>query len=122
MTFAGVMIAGALGAVARYILDGVVQDRVEGVFPWGTFVINVTGSLLLGVIAGLALYQGLPSAPRAILAVGFCGAYTTFSTFSYETFRLIEDGSRVTALTNIVASAATALVAAGLGLAIAAAL
>lgn len=121
MTLAAVVITGALGAVTRYVLDGVVQDRVEGVFPWGTFVINVTGSLLFGIVAGFALYQGLPGAPRAILGVGFCGAYTTFSTFSYETFRLIEDGAHVTAVTNVLANAVTALVAAGLGLAIAAA-
>lgn len=120
MTFVGVLIAGAAGAVARYVLDGAVQSRVGGVFPWGTFVINVTGSLVLGVIAGLALYQGLPGAPRAILGTGFCGAYTTFSTFTYESVRLGEEGSRVTALTNVIGSTLAGVLAAGAGLALAA--
>lgn len=122
MTLLGVLVASAGGAVARYIVDGVVQDRTGGVFPWGTFAINVSGSLVLGVVAGLALYHGLPDAPRAVLAIGFCGGYTTFSTFTYETVRLVEEGSRISAFTNVVASTLAALGAAGIGLALVAAI
>ena len=121
MTLVGVLLAGACGATARYGLDGAVQSRVGGVFPWGTFAINVSGSFALGVIAGLALYQGLPDAPRAIVGSGFCGAYTTYSTFSYETVRLVEEGSRVTAVTNVIASTVAGVIAAAAGLAVAAA-
>jgi CrcB protein len=119
MTFAVAVVAGAFGALARYIIDGAVQDRVEGVFPWGTFVINVSGSLVLGLLVGLRLYHGLPDAPVAVLGVGFCGAFTTFSTFTYETIRLVEDGARVDALMNVLANAAGSLLAGGLGLALA---
>ena len=72
--------AGAVGAPVRYLLDGYVGDRTEGVFPWGTFLINVSGSLLLGLLTGLALYHAFPDTPRIVLGTGFCGAYTTFST------------------------------------------
>ncbi len=91
-------------------------------FPWGTFVINVTGSLVLGVITGLALYHGLGDLPKIAIGTGFCGVYTTFSTFSYETVRLVEEGSVGLAAGNVVGSVAVGLAAAALGLAIAAAL
>lgn len=120
MTFVGVLLAGAAGAVARYLVDGAVQSRVGGVFPWGTFLINITGSFILGLIVGLALYQGLSDAPRTIVGTGFCGAYTTFSTFTYETVRLGEEGSRVTAFTNVVGSTLAGVLAAAAGLALAA--
>jgi CrcB protein len=121
LTLLGVTLAGAVGAVARYVVEGGVQDRVEGIFPWGTFVINATGSLVLGFVVGLGLFHGLADVPRAVLGAGFCGGYTTFSTFSYETIRLVEEGARFTALTNVLGSAATTLLAAGLGLALASA-
>lgn len=122
MTLLGVLVASACGALARYVVDGAVQDRVGGIFPWGTFVVNVSGSLVVGVLAGLALYHGLADAPRAVLGIGFCGAYTTFSTFSYETVRLVEEGARITAITNVLASTVAGLAAAGVGLALAAAI
>ncbi len=93
MLIAGMLIAGAIGAPARYLVDELVKGRYPGVFPWGTFVINVTGSLILGVVTGLALYHGLGPIPKTAIGVGFCGAFTTFSTFSYETVRLVESGS-----------------------------
>lgn len=119
MTFVGVAVAGALGAVARYVVHALVHDRVGGVFPWGTFLINVSGSLLLGLIAGLALYHGLSDTPKAVLGSGFCGGFTTFSTFAYDSVGLAEEGAHTTALVNVVASTAAALVAAGIGLAVA---
>ena len=121
MLIALLLLGGAVGAPARYLLDGFVQDRVEGVFPWGTFVINVSGSLLLGIITGLSLYHGLGDLPRTAIATGFCGAYTTFSTFSYETVRLLEEGSVGLAAGNAFGSVTAGLAAAALGLAITAA-
>lgn len=120
MLVASLFVAGALGAPARYLVDGFVQSRTRGVFPWGTFVINVSGSFVLGVITGLALYQGLAELPRVAIGTGFCGAFTTFSTFSHETVRLLEEGSLRESGLNAAGSIAAGLVAAGLGLAIAA--
>jgi CrcB protein len=113
--------AGAAGAPSRYLVDGYVGDRAQGVFPWGTFLVNVTGSLLLGFLTGLALYHGLPNAPKVVVGTGFCGAYTTFSTFTFETVRLIEEGAINEAFRNALGSLATGAVAAAAGVALAAA-
>jgi CrcB protein len=112
----GVSLAGAVGATARYLIDVFVQERARGVFPWGTFVINVSGAFLLGLLTGLALHHGLGRVPRTLVGTGFCGAYTTFSTFSYETVRLAEDGAVVEAVANALASLAVGLLAAAAGL------
>ncbi|MGH8986008.1 MAG: fluoride efflux transporter CrcB [Acidimicrobiia bacterium] len=116
----GVAIAGALGAATRYVVEGVVQDRVEGVFPWGTWVINVSGSLVLGLLTGLVLYHGLGDTHRIVIGAGFLGAYTTFSTWMFEIVRLFEDGSRYESLLNAAGSMAAGLAAAAAGLALAA--
>ena len=115
------LVGGAVGAPARYFVDGAVSRRAAGTFPWGTFVVNVTGSLVLGVLTGLALYHGLGDVPRAAVGTGFCGAYTTFSTYSYETVRLLEAGDLRPAAMHALGSIAVGLLAAGLGLAITAA-
>ena len=112
--------AAALGAVLRYVVDAAIIDRTEGFFPWGTFVINVTGSFALGVVTGLGLYHGLTTAPRLVVGTGFCGAYTTFSTFTFETVRLAEEGASASAVRNALGTLVLGGVAAGLGLAIAA--
>jgi CrcB protein len=112
--------AGAVGAPVRYLVDGFVSDRVAGAFPWGTFVINVTGSLLLGLLTGLSLYHAFPRTPRVVLGTGFCGAYTTFSTFSFETIRLLEEGAVDEALRNGFGTLVTCAAAAAAGLALAA--
>jgi fluoride exporter len=112
--------AAAVGAPLRYLLDGYVGDRVEGAFPWGTFVINASGSLVLGVLTGLALYHGFPKTSKVILGTGFCGAYTTFSTFTFESVRLIEEGAIGTAVRNVFGTLVVGAGAAALGLAIAA--
>jgi CrcB protein len=112
--------AGAVGAPVRYLVDGFVSDRVEGAFPWGTFVINVTGSLLLGLVTGLSLYHAFPKTPRVVVGTGFCGAYTTFSTFSFETIRLLEEGAVDEALRNAFGTLVTCAAAAAAGLALAA--
>jgi len=121
MLVASLFVAGALGAPARYLLDGFVQSRSRGVFPWGTFVVNVSGSFVLGVVTGWALYQGLGNLPRVAIGTGFCGAFTTFSTFSYETVRLLEEGSVLESALNTLGSVAAGLIAAAAGLALMAA-
>lgn len=120
VVWVGLLVAGAIGAPCRYLLDGFVQDHTSGAFPWGTFVINVTGSLLLGLITGAALYRAFPATPKIILGTGFCGAYTTFSTWTFESVRLLEEGAVREALLNAGVSLAVGVVAAGLGLALAA--
>jgi len=118
---AGVSVAGAVGAPARYIVERAITRRRAGAFPLGTFVVNVSGSLVLGLIAGAALYHGFAGAPRAWLGTGFCGAYTTFSTFGLETVALEERGERRVASTYVLLSTIVGCAAAALGLAVAAA-
>jgi CrcB protein len=110
--------AAAIGAPARYLIDGLVQDRTDGAFPWGTFVVNVSGCLVLGVLTGLGLYHGLDAATRTVLGTGGIGAYTTFSTFTFETVRLAEEGAINEALRNVAASFLVGLSAASVGLAL----
>jgi CrcB protein len=112
--------AAAVGAPLRYLVDGAVGDRTEGVFPWGTFVVNVTGSLLFGFVTGLALYHAFPATPKVVLGTGFCGAYTTFSTFTFETVRLVEEGAPGEAFRNALGTLVAGALAAGAGLALAA--
>jgi CrcB protein len=118
--WAGLVVAGAVGAPARYLLDNAISSRTQGVFPWGTLVINVSGSFLLGLLTGLALFHRFPATPKLILGTGFCGAYTTFSTFTYETVRLAEEGAVNEAVRNALASLVLGAVAAAVGLATAA--
>jgi CrcB protein len=88
-----VAIGSAVGGVSRYLLGGVIQRALAASFPIGTLLINVTGSALLGFLLRYALdAPSLTPEIRALLGVGFCGGYTTFSTFSYETVALLEDG------------------------------
>ena len=83
----------ALGGVSRYLVGGMVQRILDTTFPAGTLVVNLTGSFLLGLFLRYALETPtLTPEVRAFLTIGFCGGYTTFSTFSYETFALLEDG------------------------------
>ena len=88
-----VALAGSLGAVARFLTDGAVQDRSAGAFPFGTLAVNCTGSFILGAVTALAWYHGLGGRAHAVVGVGFCGAFTTWSSVSWETVRLAEDGS-----------------------------
>lgn len=120
MLVAGVALAGAVGAPLRYLVDRFVQRRTHRVFPLGTFVVNVTGSFVLGVISGLALYHAFPDTPTTILGSGFCGGYTTFATFTYETLALAEDRAYAAAVSNVLLSAVVPALAAGAGLAVAA--
>jgi len=109
MTVAMVLLGGAIGAPLRYLTDLFVQSRRESVLPWGTFIVNVVGSLVLGVTAALATGVALPSWVVPLVATGFCGALTTFSTFGYETIRLLEEGSMLAAAANSLGSLAVGL-------------
>ena len=112
-------IMGAVGSASRYLIDGYVQDRHNGDLPWGTFTVNMIGSLILGFLTGLATHAELSTTGRAILGTGFCGALTTFSTFSFETARLIERGEWRGASINLFGSLTLGLVAAAAGLGLA---
>ncbi len=114
-----VAVAGAVGAPARYLLDGFVQDRVSGDLPWGTFAVNIVGSTLLGLLTGLGLHAHLGHATTETLGTGFCGALTTFSTFTFESARLIEAGDWRAASINVIGSLLVGSAAAGLGIAVA---
>lgn len=115
-TVVGVAVAGSAGAVCRFVVDGAVRDRVGGRWPWGTFVVNVTGSFVLGLVVGAALYHGLSPGTRSVLGTGFVGAYTTFSTWTFDTVRLVEEGAPAAALWNVVGSVAAGCGAGALGL------
>ena len=100
-----VALGGALGSVARYLV-GIGSGKLFGLsFPWGTLIINVAGSMLIGAFVGLfALKWNLPQAARIFLTVGICGGFTTFSTFSLDTYYLIERGELAAAGFYIVSS------------------
>ena len=116
------LLAAAIGAPARYLIDGFVQDHTEGAFPWGTFVVNITGCFVLGTLVGLGLYHGFDPTTRTVLGTGGMGAYTTFSTFTFETIRLAEEGAINEAVRNAAASFVVGLAAASAGLALTAVL
>lgn len=121
MTVLGVAIAGALGAPARYLVELAISARTGRRFPWGTLVVNVSGSFALGFITGLALYHGLATAPKAVIGTGFVGAYTTYSTFAYETVDVASRASTRHAGAYAVGSVVAGVAAATLGLVLAAA-
>ena len=110
MTLLLVRVGGAVGAPARYLADSWLSVRFRGPFPWGTFVVNAAGSFLLGLTVAIA-----PDWLVALAGVGFCGALTTFSTFSFETVRLLEDRRPLTALANVAWSVLVSVAAAALG-------
>jgi CrcB protein len=109
---------GSVGAPARFLADRLVADRAETDFPLGTYLVNMSGALLLGLLTGLGLAHHLPPTVEALLGTGFCGAYTTFSTWTYETVRLLIEGELRAGVLNVVASLGVGLLAAGAGLAL----
>jgi CrcB protein len=119
----GIAFAGALGAMSRHLVGTWVTARFSGSgpvpgLPWGTVAVNVTGSFLLGFVGGLALTgDRVPAAWRPALTTGFLGSFTTFSTFSVETIRLLEQGEWATALANVSVQLALGMGAAVGGLA-----
>jgi CrcB protein len=117
--YVAISIGAVLGANFRYLLGGWLGGQLGSSFPYATFVINVSGSLVIGLALGLASDRIMPWWWRPGVAVGFLGSYTTFSTFSYETMNLIQEGSYLPALANIGGSVAVGLLGVVLGLAIA---
>lgn len=111
LLWAGVAVMGGLGAMARFVIDRGVAKRVARPFPFGTLTVNLTGATLLGFLSGLTL-----SHPVALLvSTGFVGAYTTFSTWMFETHRLAEERQYLPAMANIVVSVLAGVAAAALG-------
>ena len=113
-----VALAAGVGAVVRYVLDQVVQHRTGSEFPYGTLLVNVSGSLLLGLVTGLSLHHGLPSTTAVVVGVGFAGGYTTLSTWAWESLALAETGQLLQASANVLGSFVVGLAAAGAGLAL----
>jgi len=119
MTLAWIAVGGAAGAVSRYLLQGWVDDLAGGRFPWGTFVINISGSFALGLVFALAVDRAVLSPEvRVPIMVGFISAYTTFSTLMLESWRLVEEGDLVFALANLAGSVVVGMIAVVAGLAV----
>jgi len=117
-----VIAGGMVGAPLRYLTDRAVQLRHDTAFPWGTLAVNVAGCLILGLLTGAVSGGAASSHLQLLLGTGLCGALTTYSTFSYETLRLAEDGAGFYAVANVVASVAAGLGAAFVGVSFAEAL
>ncbi len=117
-TYLLVALGGALGSVVRFWVAGLVAERIGERFPWGTLLINITGSFLIGLFFSLTGPDGRwlsPPSTRAFLMVGICGGYTTFSAFSLQTLNLMREGEWFRAGANCVASVVLCLVAVWLG-------
>lgn len=119
MIAVAVALAAGLGAVLRYLVDQYVYHRIRGDFPFGTVVVNLSGSFVLGLITGLAAHHGLPHEPTVIIGTGFAGGYTTLSTWAWETVTLAESGEVLEATSNVLGSFAGGLAAAAAGLGLA---
>ena len=116
LLFLGIAAAGGVGAATRLFLDGLVRIRLGGAFPYGTMIINVSGSLLLGFVTGLAMIHLLTPELSLVLGVGLLGGYTTFSTASFETVRLAQARRYLAALATGVGMLVASVAAAALGL------
>lgn len=111
LVWAGVMVIGGIGSVSRFLVDRTIARRMARSFPYGTLTVNISGAVLLGFLAGLAL----PKDVALLAGTAFVGAYTTFSTWMLETQRLGEERQMVTAFANIAVSVVLGLAAAVLG-------
>jgi CrcB protein len=123
LSYFWVALGGALGTTARYWLSGVVARSIGETFPWGTLVINVTGSFVIGFFAALTGPDGrlfVGSTTRQFVMIGMCGGYTTFSSFSLQTLNLINDGEWLRAGANIGLSVLLCMIAVWVGVVLAA--
>ena len=111
-----VALGGAIGSAARYLVGALVANRFGPDFPWGTFIVNVSGSFFIGVILSFVGGGLLPTGARPFLAVGIMGGYTTFSTYSHETLQLIQGGELGAAAFNVLGQVVAGLVAVYLGM------
>jgi CrcB protein len=110
-------LSGFAGAISRYLVDGFVTDRTAGGFPWGTLVVNASGSFALGLLFAMTAERAiLPADIRGPVMIGFIGAYTTFSTYMLESWGLIESGSYGPAIANLAGSIVVGLIAVAAGL------
>ncbi|WP_169251344.1 fluoride efflux transporter CrcB [Brevibacterium sp. 'Marine'] len=116
LVFIALAAAGGLGASSRMLLDGLIKSRMSTALPWGTIIINVSGSLALGLLTGLAGANLLPEAWHLVLGTGFLGGYTTFSTASFETVRLLQERRWAAGLVNGLGTFVFATTAAAIGL------
>ena len=116
LLFLAIAVAGGVGAVCRFVLDGLLTSLSEADFPWPTVLINITGSLLLGLITGFAVSGLLSEAWRLVLGTGFLGGYTTFSTASVDTIRLLQQRRWTAGIVHGLGTLVIAVGAAGLGL------
>jgi len=114
-----IALGAMVGAPVRYLTDRAIQSRHETVFPWGTLTVNITASLILGVVTGAATH--LSPELTALIGTGFCGALSTYSTFSYEVMQLSAEGARFQAVLNVAISLTAGIGAAALGWSIGAA-
>lgn len=114
MTLLLVVLGGAVGAPLRYLTDRAIAARLDQVFPWGTLVVNIAASLLLGILTGAAMT--LPPHWYAVLGTGLAGALSTYSTFGYETVGLIQDRAHRRAVASVAGNLAGTLCAAAAGL------
>lgn len=121
MIVALVLVAGALGSIARFVVDSEVKSRFAPRFPWATVGINISGSFVLGVLAGAVLFASAAPDWQTVLGTGFCGGYTTFSTASVETVRLAQSGRHGAALGNLLGTLGASVGACALGLLLASA-
>jgi fluoride exporter len=110
-----VTLGALIGAPTRYLTDVVIAARTRSAFPWGTFAVNVAGSFILGAVAGLVSGGHLATWTQTLVGTGFCGALTTFSTFSYNTVHLVEEGRLRAATANVVGSIAASFLAVAVG-------
>ncbi|WP_284975921.1 fluoride efflux transporter CrcB [Arthrobacter sp. efr-133-TYG-104] len=116
MTVVLLALAGGLGAIARFVVDGLLRAKVRTALPWPTILINISGSALLGFLAGLVMRGAAPQSLQLVLGTGLMGGYTTFSTASLETVRLVQSGRMGLALVNALGSMIAGVLAAALGL------
>lgn len=118
LSYIWVCFGGAIGSGMRFLISGMVAQRIGQTFPFGTLVVNVTGSLIIGVLAGMSIPEGrwfLSPTAREFLMIGVCGGYTTFSSFSLQTLALAQEGEWLRAMVNSILSFALCLIAVWLG-------